>query len=112
MSTARPGPSRSRWRPGLFELKPASRPRIGILGSLVWDSIHGRDPAAAPIEEWGGIAYALGGFDAALSRDWQMVPLIKVGSDLREEAAEFLRDLTHLVPGGTVCRGYRCPTTG
>ena len=84
----------------MFELKHVSRPRIGILGSLVWDSIHGRDPGAPPIEEWGGIAYALGGFDAALTRGWQMVPLIKVGSALRDKASEFLRALTHLVPGG------------
>ena len=35
-------------------------PRVGVLGSLVWDEIHGRDPLAAPVEEWGGIAYALG----------------------------------------------------
>ncbi len=74
--------------------------KLGILGSLVWDTIHGRDPAAAPIEEWGGIAYALGGFEAALPSEWQIVPLIKVGSDLRDEASAFLGDLTHLVPGG------------
>jgi hypothetical protein len=84
----------------LSEGRSARHPRIGILGSLVWDSIYGRDPAAPPLEEWGGIAYALGGFDAALSPDWQIVPLIKVGSDLREEASGLLRDLTHLVPGG------------
>jgi hypothetical protein len=75
-------------------------PRLGVIGSLVWDVIYGRDPAAPPVEEWGGIAYALGGFEAALPSYWQIVPLIKVGSDLRDEAGEFLRDLTHLVPGG------------
>jgi hypothetical protein len=74
--------------------------KVGVLGSLVWDVIHGRDPAAAPVEEWGGIAYALGGFDAALPPTWQLVPLIKVGSDLREEAAELLGSLRRLVPGG------------
>jgi hypothetical protein len=74
--------------------------KVGVLGSLVWDVIHGRDPAAAPVEEWGGIAYALGGFDAALPAEWQLVPLIKVGSDLRDEAADLLNGLRHLVPGG------------
>ena len=54
----------------------------GVVGSLVWDVIHGRDPAAPPVEEWGGIAYALGGLDAALPADWEIVPLIKVGRDL------------------------------
>jgi len=74
--------------------------KVGVLGSLVWDVIHGRDPAAAPVEEWGGIAYALGGFDAALPPAWQLVPLIKVGSDLRDAAAELLGSLRRLVPGG------------
>ena len=54
-------------------------PRVGVIGSLVWDEIHGRDPLAAPVEEWGGIAYALAGMDAALPPDWEIVPLIKAG---------------------------------
>ncbi len=74
-------------------------PRIGVLGSLVWDVIHGRDPVQAPVEEWGGIAYALGGFDAALPVDWTMVPLIKVGRELAPKAAGLLRTLTRLAPG-------------
>jgi len=69
---------------------------VGVLGSLVWDVIHGRDPAAPPTEEWGGIAYALAGMDAALPADCSMVPLIKVGRDLRREADAFLRGLTRL----------------
>jgi len=47
-------------------------PRVGVIGSLVWDEIHGRDPLAPPIEEWGGIAYALAGMDAALPADGQL----------------------------------------
>ena len=73
--------------------------RVGIIGSLVWDEIHGRDPLAAPVEEWGGIAYALAGLDAGLGDDWEIVPLIKVGRDLSGKAAEFLSTLTRLTPG-------------
>ena len=73
--------------------------KLGVVGSLVWDEIHGRDPAAPPVEEWGGIAYALGGLDAALPEDWEIVPLIKVGRDLATEAAEFLRSLRRVGPG-------------
>jgi len=76
--------------------------KVGILGSLVWDIIHGRDARSAPIEEWGGIAYALAGFDASLDPDWQIVPLIKVGRDLAREAQAFLRTLEH------IRRGTRC----
>ena len=75
-------------------------PRLGVVGSLVWDEIHGRDPLAPPVEEWGGIAYALAGLDAALPPDWEIVPLIKVGRDLAQPAAEFLGSLRRLVPGG------------
>ncbi len=75
-------------------------PKVGIVGSLVWDLIHGRDPLAPVTEEWGGIAYALGGLDASLPADWEIVPLIKVGRDLAPEAAELLAGLARLTPGG------------
>ncbi len=74
-------------------------PRLGVIGTLVWDEIHGRDPLAAPVEEWGGIAYALAGLDAALPDDWEVVPLIKVGRDLAPQAAELLRGFRRLAPG-------------
>ena len=73
-------------------------PRVGVVGALVWDEIHGRDPLVAPVEEWGGIAYALAGMDAALPPDWEIVPLIKVGQDLAPEAARFLATLERLAP--------------
>ena len=75
-------------------------PRIGVVGSLVWDIIHGRDPSQGPVEEWGGIAYALAGMDAALPPDWEIVPLIKVGSDMAPQAREFMGSLRRLTPGG------------
>jgi hypothetical protein len=74
-------------------------PRIGIIGSLVWDLIYGRDQFAQPVEEWGGIAYALGGLDASLSPEWEIVPLIKVGRDLSGQAQDLMRGLTRLAPG-------------
>ena len=73
--------------------------RVGIIGAMVWDVIHGRDPVGPPVEEWGGIAYALAGMDAALDDGWEIVPLIRVGRDLAPQAAEFLRTLTRLAPG-------------
>ena len=74
-------------------------PRLGVLGSLVWDEIHGRDPLSPPVEEWGGIAYALAGLDAALDDDWQIVPLIKVGDDLAAEAGRLIGSLRRIAPG-------------
>lgn len=72
--------------------------RLGVIGTFVWDRIHGRDPAAPVVEEWGGITYALGGLDAALSDAWEIVPLVKVGEDLAREARTFLGTLRHLAP--------------
>jgi hypothetical protein len=73
-------------------------PRVGVIGSLVWDEIHGRDPVGV-VEEWGGIAYALASLDAHLPDAWQIVPLIKVGQDLAGEARRFLGSLSRLAPG-------------
>lgn len=72
--------------------------RLGVIGTFVWDVIHGRDPRADIIEEWGGITYALGALDAALPRGWEIVPLMKVGSDLAPRAREYLRTLRTLAP--------------
>ena len=74
-------------------------PKLGVVGSLVWDEIHGRDPTTGVVEEWGGIAYALASLDAHLPDGWEIVPLIKVGSDLAGRAAEFLASLQRLSPG-------------
>lgn len=73
--------------------------RLGVIGTMVWDTIHGRDPTQRAVEEWGGIAYALAGLDAALPDDWAIVPLIKVGRDLAPRASAFLRDVRRAVPG-------------
>jgi hypothetical protein len=74
-------------------------PKVGVVGSLVWDQIYGRDPLSLPIEEWGGIAYALSALDASLAPGWEIVPLIKVGRDLAREAQEFLRGLSRIAAG-------------
>ncbi|MFI5230367.1 MAG: PfkB family carbohydrate kinase [Gemmatimonadales bacterium] len=69
-------------------------PRIGVIGSFVWDIIYTRD-RALPVEEWGGITYALSALDAALTDDWRIVPLSKVGHDLAANAARFFFGLRH-----------------
>ncbi len=72
--------------------------RVGVIGSFVWDVIHGRDPHRRTVEEWGGITYALGAFDAALPNDWQIVPLVKIGTDVLSRAYDFLGSLRRLAP--------------
>lgn len=72
--------------------------RLGVIGTFVWDIIHGRDVRDAPLEEWGGITYALSACEAALGDDWELVPLVKVGSDLAPRARDFLRTLKRVAP--------------
>lgn len=67
--------------------------RLGVIGSMVWDRIHARDGREVPFEEWGGITYALGAADAAIPEDWTLVPILKVGADLQDQAFTFLRTL-------------------
>lgn len=64
---------------------------------MVWDTIH-RTPTSDPIEEWGGISFALAALDVALPPDWTIVPLIKVGRDLAPLANEFLAALDRPAP--------------
>jgi hypothetical protein len=66
---------------------------------MVWDTIHGRDPAQGAVQEWGGISYALAALDATLPDDWQIVPLIKVGRDLAAKANQFLSGLRRTAHG-------------
>jgi len=46
--------------------------RVGVIGSFVWDVLHGRDKRSVPVEEWGGITYSLSALDAALPDDWEI----------------------------------------
>ena len=66
---------------------------------MIWDTIHGRDPAGGTVQEWGGIGYALAALDAALPAAWRVVPLVKVGRDLAPDAQRFLRDLVSPIDG-------------
>lgn len=72
--------------------------RVGVIGTFVWDIIHGRIPHDAPVEEWGGITYALGALEASLADDWEFVPLVKVGYDLAPQAREFMGTLRKVAP--------------
>jgi sugar/nucleoside kinase (ribokinase family) len=70
--------------------------RVGVIGTMVWDRIFARDTRREPVEEWGGITYALSAAEAAAEPDWQIVPIMKVGGDLHDRALTFLRGLPKL----------------
>ena len=78
--------------------------RVGVIGTFVWDVIHGRSGVSpsVPVEEWGGITYSLAALDAALPADWEIVPLMKVGSDLAARARQFLGRLRRIAPDATL----------
>ncbi len=77
-------------------------PRLGVVGTLVWDRIHRPAERARPVEEWGGIAYGLAAVRAALPEEWTVQPIVKVGRDLAEEAFHFLREIPGLDDAGLV----------
>lgn len=72
-------------------------PRLGVVGTMVWDTIRARDVGREePVEEWGGIAYALAAADAAAAEagdGWTLFPILKIGKDMREAADLFLGGL-------------------
>lgn len=78
-------------------------PRLGILGTFVWDTIWTLADVRAgrPFTSWGGVAYALAAAAAARPDGWELVPVVKVGADLAEEARAFVRGL-HEVRGDTL----------
>jgi hypothetical protein len=78
----------------------SGKKRVGIIGSFVWDVIHGRHFIGDPVQEWGGITYSLSAFDAALPPDWEIVPIVKVGFDLAQQAREYLGGLEKLAADG------------
>jgi hypothetical protein len=77
----------------MYETTPK---RLGVVGTLVWDTIRYRDGQPEQVEAWGGVAYALSAFEAALPDNWEIVPIVKVGSDLSESAWRFLRSFPRI----------------
>jgi len=75
--------------------------KLGVIGTLVWDRICGLDAAEA-VEDWGGLAYALAALEATLDPGWGVVPIVKVGRDLADEAMEFVDSLDCVVDTGAI----------
>lgn len=69
--------------------------RLGVLGTLVRDTIR-HVGARRPVRAWGGIAYALAALDAALPPNWTVVPVIKIGEDLFDEATTCLSSFSRV----------------
>ncbi len=68
-------------------------PRLGVLGTLVLDTIHRPGVDGDALTDWGGIAYSLAALEAVAPTGWDVFPLIKIGADLRREADVFLGGL-------------------
>jgi sugar/nucleoside kinase (ribokinase family) len=79
-------------------------PRLGVLGTFVWDRIWTLEDAARgePFTAWGGIAYSLASAAAARPEGWEVVPVVKVGRDLEAEAREFLAGLPGVEAGASL----------
>jgi sugar/nucleoside kinase (ribokinase family) len=80
----------------------ARRRTLGVIGTLVWDRIIARDGRSEPVEEWGGIAYAVSALRAALPESWSILPILKVGRDLSEDAFRFFREIPGIENAATL----------
>jgi len=94
--------------------------RLGVLGTMVWDRIWAYDSVepgvgpgvvaretverqrAAPLEQWGGIAYSIVALSAACPPGWTVVPLVRLGTDLALSALDFLHTLPNVSVGSGV----------
>ncbi len=61
-----------------------------MLSTLVCDVIHGPPPSYDVSQGWGGVAYGVSGLGAALDEAWEMIPFIKVGADVADDARAWL----------------------
>ncbi len=77
-------------------------PVLGVIGTMVWDTIWRQPDVGSPVEEWGGISYALAAADAVAATDHQVRPIIKLGRDLAERGRRFLRELSVIETDETV----------
>jgi sugar/nucleoside kinase (ribokinase family) len=75
---------------------------LGVIGTLVWDRIMDRDGRSEPVEEWGGIGYALSALSASLPEGWEVLPILKLGRDLAEEGRRYLRSIPKVNDSGVV----------
>ncbi|HYW10945.1 MAG TPA: carbohydrate kinase family protein [Longimicrobium sp.] len=78
--------------------------KLGVVGTFVWDTIWtlADVQAGRPFETWGGVAYSLAGAAAARPDGWEIVPIVKVGGDLADEAHRFMAGLPGVAPGAGV----------
>ena len=75
---------------------------LGVLGTLVWDRIWDRDGRSEPIEEWGGIGYALGALSVSIPEGWRLLPILKLGRDLAEDGRRFVQSIPGVDDSGII----------
>ncbi|NIR45433.1 MAG: hypothetical protein GWN99_13600, partial [Gemmatimonadetes bacterium] len=63
---------------------------------MVWDTIWRDADVGSPVEEWGGISYALAAADVARPPDLEIRPVIRLGRDLSQRGLSFLGELTSI----------------
>ena len=66
---------------------------LGVIGALVWDQFLRTGPSGDPVEEWGGISYAISALSASLPHSWKILPILKLGQDLSEDAVTLLKEI-------------------
>ena len=69
---------------------------LGVIGTMVWDTIWRESQAGSRVEEWGGISYALAAADAVGLAGLKVRPVLRLGRDLAERGFQFLGSLSNI----------------
>ncbi len=76
--------------------------RLGVLGTLVWDRIFQEGKEERPVEEWGGISYAMEALSVVLPEGWVVDPILKLGEDLADGALDYISGIPRVSVGAGV----------
>lgn len=63
---------------------------LGVVGTFVLDRIEGHPDAPDPVEDLGGVAYALSAVSAALPHGWRAMAISRVGADALDRVRAWL----------------------
>ena len=77
-------------------------PRLGVLGTLVWDTIHGPGGEAA-VNDWGGIAYTLAAWAAVAPPGWTSPRWLSPSQSQPQHCRIFFRASGVIVPALERC---------
>lgn len=91
------------------DASPSPRGVLGVVGTFVLDRIVGLPGRSEPVEDLGGLAYALAAVAASLPEGWTLRPIARVGEDASAEVRRWLEELARDVGASSPAAEPRGP---